>query len=360
MQVKSVTQNFSSLHLFPLNNYLSKISVDFSHPSESIILIDTSGKITYINQAFSEFSGYSRDEITGLNFGSMLPGKISGYFYENLREKILSGIDWIDCLELRKKNGNLEIVKMEITPVKNEKLEVTQFIITRKGTSYCSEEEKKISGLVKLGYFGNIFCSLMHELKSHFALIKMNFNLLKPSNDSEKTIYSIIERDLERVNKLFFNFSQLSKDKEPEIIGLNVHNVIDYSYSSAQSLHMDKTISFINNVEPVIIQGDYQKLKCVFKNLIENAMDAIENTGEIELCSKKSKGYFYIYIKDNGTGIKNCDKIFEPFYTTKSNGTGLGLAIVKKIIEEHKAAINLLKCRDGRTVFEIKYPYKIE
>lgn len=360
MQLESVTQNSNSLHLFPLNQYISKMSFDLAHPAELFILVDSCGNITYINPAFLEFSGYSRDDLIGLNFRSLLSEKVSCYFYEKLLVKVLSGMEWKGRLELKKKSDELEIIQLTISPIRDKNQDVTQCIITKSGTVDSSKEEKQISGLVKLGYFGNIFCSLMHELKSHFALIKMNFNLLKPANTSEKAIYSIIERDLERVNKLFLNFSQLSKDKEPEIIELNIHNVIDYSYSSIECLHKDKTIKFTNNVEPVVIKGDYQKLKCAFKNLIENAMDAIDNTGEIKLWSKKNKKYFYLYIMDNGTGIKNCDKIFEPFYTTKPNGTGLGLAIVKKIIEEHKAMINLVKCKDRQTVFEIKYPFRVK
>ena len=355
MQVNSLSQTADSPNYFPLNQYNAGTSIDISQKSQSIILMDINGNILYINPAYSENSGYSQEEALELNLKSIISGRITNNLYLKLWEIILEGKEWNSYLEFKKKNGILEMSRVSVFPVKNITDEITHFIIVKNGISELGEQEKQINNLLKLGYFGNIFCSLMHELKSHFALIKMNFSLLKPATN-EKSIYSIIDRDLERVNRLFVNFSQFSKDKEPEIIDLNIHNVIDYSYPQMLSLSREKSIKFVNDVEPIVIKGDYQKLKCVFKNLIENAIDAIEVQGEIEVWSKTTEDSLTIYFKDNGIGIKNCDKVFEPFYTTKSNGTGLGLAIVKKIIEEHKGVINLIKCMPGETVFEIKYP----
>jgi PAS domain S-box-containing protein len=359
MHTETYLQAANSLLFFPLNQYISNMSIDIPPKSESIILMDAKGNIEYINPVFSKISGYSAEEANELNFKKVVSDEVTEYNLMNLWNTILSGKEWNGNLPFKTKNGEVELFRTTISPVKNKTGKVAHFIIIKSPITELGEDEKKIINLIRLGYFGNLFCSLMHELKSHFALIKMNFNLLKPSSISERNIYSIIDRDLERVNKLFLNFSQLSKNKDLELIELNIHNVIDYSFSSVVPLLQNKKIKFSNNVEPFLIKGDYQKLKCVFRNLIENAIDAIESAGEIEVWSKKGRGYFIIYFKDNGIGIKNCDKVFEPLYTTKANGTGLGLAIVKKIIEEHKGVINLSKSQEGETIFEIKYPLYI-
>jgi len=358
MQAKPYVLGTKQLISFPTKENISRLSLEIAPRIQSVLIIDIDGNILYINREFSETSGYSPEEAIKLNFKNIVSEKIEGFTYVNLWNTIISGKEWRDNLHFKNCNGDIELSKTIISPVKSRAGEITHFIITRNVVKEKSEQAKKINNLVRYGYFGNLSCSLMHELKSHFALIKMNFNLLQPAAESEKKVYSIIDRDLERVNKLFNNFSQLSKDKELEFIDLNIKDVIEYSFSYAKQLQYNKRISFINNVESCVIKGDYQKLKCLFKNLIDNSIDAIEESGEIKTWSKREDGFLLIYFKDNGCGIRKKDKLFEPFNTTKANGTGLGLAIVKKIIEEHNGKINLLKSKKGNTVFEIKYPYK--
>ncbi|MGA7722094.1 MAG: PAS domain-containing sensor histidine kinase [Ignavibacteriaceae bacterium] len=356
MLAKSFSQAVNSFPFFPTNQDIPNQPLDVPRKTESIILIDKEGNIEFVNQVFSEGSGYSVEEALNLNFNSIISEKNMEFLYKKVWDAISSGKEWNGKLQFKNKGGGSDLFETTITPIKNKSGEIVHFIITKNIVDESRDKSKEIDNLLKLSYFGNIFCSLMHELKSHFALIRMNFNQLKPSSASEKNVYSIIDRDLERVTKLFFNFSQFSKVKEMELIELNIRNVIEYSFASIKTLLQDKKIKFTNNVEPSVIKGDYQKLKCLFKNLIENAIDAIEKEGEIVVSSKKDDKYLNIYFKDNGIGIKNCDKVFEPFYTTKSKGTGLGLAIVKKIIEEHKGMINLLKFKEGETIFELKYP----
>ncbi|MDR3626998.1 MAG: HAMP domain-containing sensor histidine kinase [Ignavibacteriaceae bacterium] len=356
MQAKISLKPVNPLRIFPLNQYINNLSLDINTKSEAVILMDKQGNIEYINHVFCEDSGFKLEKGKCLNFREIVSEKITQNTLLRLWNTILSGKEWKDILHFKKRNGDVEVSMTTISPIYNKSGGITHFIITKNVSTENAEQGQKINNLIKYSYFGNIFCSLMHELKSHFALIKMNFNLLQPKSVEEINICSIIGRDLERINKLFSNFSQLSKDKELELIDLNVRDVIDYSYTSVEPLLRDKKISFINNVEPLIIKGDYQKLKCLFKNLLNNSIDAIEENGEIKIWSKKANDYHLIYFKDNGSGIKNYDKIFEPFYTTKSNGTGLGLAIVKKIIEEHNGVINLIKSKKGETIFEIKYP----
>ena len=96
---------------------------------------------------------------------------------------------------------------------------------------------------------------------------------------------------------------------------------------------------------PLIIKGDPVSIRQVVHNLLINALEAIENKGQIDIYLSKVQKNYSDYIEmscyDNGPGIneEHLEKIFEPYVTTKAKGTGLGLAIVKKIIEEHGGAI---------------------
>ena len=115
-------------------------------------------------------------------------------------------------------------------------------------------------------------------------------------------------------------------------------------------------IQLINNIDNIKITGDYLKLQSLFINIIENSIDAVSGKGIIEIWADKEAEFYSIYIKDNGTGVTQKERIFESFFSTKPNGTGLGLSIVKKILELHKGEIILASSKPGETIFKLNFP----
>jgi len=105
------------------------------------------------------------------------------------------------------------------------------------------------------------------------------------------------------------------------------------------------------------INCDARKIEGVLSNMINNAVQALDGKGEIDIETKSDSEFFTIKIKDSGPGIsdENLDKIFEPMFTTKTTGTGLGLVICKSIIEQHGGTISVT---NKPTTFTIKLPVK--
>ena len=99
----------------------------------------------------------------------------------------------------------------------------------------------------------------------------------------------------------------------------------------------------------------------MFINLFDNAQDAIENEGHIEVITRLSKQNKSVRIdfSDNGVGIPPSDreKLFLPYFTTKKRGTGLGLAIVNRIIVDHNGSIEARNNFPKGTIFSIEIPY---
>jgi len=107
------------------------------------------------------------------------------------------------------------------------------------------------------------------------------------------------------------------------------------------------------------VEGDPRKLKQVFLNLVKNAMEAMKDGGAIRVSASPSDDLVEIKVADEGHGIseKDKDKLFTPFFTTKSKGTGLGLCVVKRIVEQHKNGSISLESEEGRgTVFTVRLP----
>jgi len=108
------------------------------------------------------------------------------------------------------------------------------------------------------------------------------------------------------------------------------------------------------------VLGAASELQQVFLNLVVNAGQAIEGPGRIGVETLEEDGAVLVRISDDGCGIppEDCDRIFDPFYTTKpvGMGTGLGLAISFQILESHDAEIRVDSAPGRGTLFEIRFP----
>jgi signal transduction histidine kinase len=112
--------------------------------------------------------------------------------------------------------------------------------------------------------------------------------------------------------------------------------------------------------EKVHVFSDHSQLLRMLTNLLENAKQALPATldGLIEVCLETTDGHALITIRDNGHGISEevAQRIFQPYFTTKSSGTGLGLAMTKKIIEFWKGSI-WFESEEGKgTTFFVQLP----
>jgi nitrogen-specific signal transduction histidine kinase len=110
------------------------------------------------------------------------------------------------------------------------------------------------------------------------------------------------------------------------------------------------------------VRADADKLRQVFSNIIDNAIDAMESTtGERRLefaIQNNGAGMAAVRIRDNGCGIADdkIAKIFNPFYTSKTNGTGLGLGVAKKVIDSHRGTIEVHSQVGHGTEFVLAIP----
>ena len=115
-----------------------------------------------------------------------------------------------------------------------------------------------------------------------------------------------------------------------------------------------------------VISFDREQIHRVLKNLIENAIKAVEDRGEgtvaVSTRVLKNLGVVEINVSDEGMGVpvEHRERIFEPYYTTKEKGMGLGLAITKRIIEEHGGVIFYRENRPRGSVFSVRIPVDID
>ena len=111
------------------------------------------------------------------------------------------------------------------------------------------------------------------------------------------------------------------------------------------------------------ISADPEQMRDVVLNLLLNAIEAVEeNTGKIDIQTEMdiNSKQVALHVADNGKGLEDTDRIFDPFYTTKPNvGTGLGLAIVQKVIHNHHGTIKVQSLPAKGTTFTVRLPIAV-
>lgn len=226
------------------------------------------------------------------------------------------------------------------------------FIFGIVGFLILSRLETTLSKMEELEKWQFITRILLHEIKNPLASIKgFTQYLQKKCEDKtfEKSLTLIFKETL-RIENLLKELSNYTFSKASELKLIELVNLIIEVVESFKLQYEEAKIKIKAENKPFEIKADPEKLKSILTNLIDNALFASLEAGEIEVevCVKEEKEHYIIEIKDRGKGIDKhiLPRIFEPFFTTKSRGTGLGLAIVKKFCDEMGIKI-YLKSREG-------------
>lgn len=232
----------------------------------------------------------------------------------------------------------------------------------------------------ELGFLGNIFnlmqknireneqklkelsAAVAHEIRNPLNSISLYLGLLKRQPEIEiQNIANVekIQNEIEILNNIVEEFLVFSRHSAVNKTKFNISELIVESLFLAKAKIEEQNIEIGVKISPddLAIEGDRTQLKRALLNLFINAIQAMDNNGVLKIYSYKNERTF-IEIIDNGKGIedKHLDKIFNPFFSTRSNGTGLGLAIVKNIITQHNGTIVVKSVLGQGTKFIIDLP----
>lgn len=224
--------------------------------------------------------------------------------------------------------------------------------------------ENRVQQSEKMAAVGQLAAGIAHEIRNPLASISGSVEMLQGDSsrtEDEKKLMSIVIKEIDRLNKLITEFLDFARPQDIRLMEMDVSQLMKDLIEEVQFIPNVKDIVFDVDIVPQIkIQGNRDKLKQAFLNVIINAVQALETKSikKIAIYVKKSGDQATVSIEDTGSGIdeKVIKKIFEPFLTTKSKGTGLGLAVVHSILTAHKAAVDVKSVKGEGTTFVISFP----
>jgi signal transduction histidine kinase len=224
----------------------------------------------------------------------------------------------------------------------------------------------------QLFLLGEMSGGLAHEIKNPLAGVKALLEVLSTDAAIPAEDQTLLKKSIEQIKKieaLLKSLLNFARPPRPQLVAVDVNGVLESTISLAQRLPVftsadGKGIKIVKFLDPRIwaIMADPLQLQQVFMNLIVNAAEAMPQGGMVTVRTSYDVAscVLQIAVSDNGEGVDPgiVDKIFQPFYTTKSKGTGLGLAITKRLIEQHGGTIRAENNPERGVTFLVTLPVK--
>lgn len=217
---------------------------------------------------------------------------------------------------------------------------------------------------------GELAGGLAHEIKNPLAGVKATVEVLAadPNTPAEnRDALTKASESIRRMEVLLKGFISFARPPAPRLAVMDVHGVLDSTIGLAKQHPLfgrgrPEQVTIEKNFDPEMpaVNADPVQLQQVFLNLLLNAAEAMPEGGTVTVTTSydAGSGTLAVRVNDTGGGVDERvrDKIFQPFFTTKSKGTGLGLSISKRLVEQHGGDIRVEESGSGGTTFRITLP----
>lgn len=242
------------------------------------------------------------------------------------------------------------------------------FFSVRRAVERTRELEKRAMHSERLAFVGTLAGGLAHEIKNPLSTLNINLQLLiedvqSMTGENSKKVHMkirVLQREVQRLEAILNDFLRFARGEKLELADRDINEVVDEVVDFVTPEIKQKNIVILKSYDASLppCRLDSNLIKQAILNVIINAVQAMENGGELMIRTSVNKKNIQIDITDTGTGIPKdiIDKIFLVYFSTKKTGTGLGLPTAKRIIEEHKGTISVQSEEGKGTNFSIRLP----
>jgi PAS domain S-box-containing protein len=335
-----------------------------------ILVLDTAGLISYANRRCYE-AGYQEGELIGHrlvewveashreDFDAALETTANGQQVENLE------------LRVRRSDGSMGHFSISLSPMRDEQNAVNSVVVVMTDITDAALLQAKLAHSEKMATIGRLVSGVAHEVNNPLAAILGFTDLLLENPEvpvSAREDLQIILQETQRTKDIVQDLLSFARQRPVQRELVQVNHILRQTIKLRSYDFASHGVEVVEDFEETLASamGDSQQLQQVFLNILNNAYDAVQDAGQrgrIRIHTRRQAEMIEVAISDNGTGIIDAQRIFDPFYTTKQTGkgTGLGLSICYGIVRAHGGEIQCWNNEAGAgSTFVVRIPVATE
>ena len=302
--------------------------------NDMMFITDTGEKIIYANQAMIKALGMDEEALYSKRLSDLIMPRTSDAGREEHKEETDPENEVVWISKSRQKIYG-ELVTSAVVNDKNE-------FVGLQGVFRDITERKKISESRRLAQLGRLMADVAHEVKNRLMAIMSIAEFILLDSDENTEIaqdMKLVHEECRTMDDFVRQMLNFSKPSKGVYVETDIHSVLDTVLKLIAKSLKRSQIHVKTNYDKSApsVRIDEKQMGEVFMNIIQNAQEAMQKGGTIEIHTHRAADGIQIDIKDDGAGISEevMNKIFDPFFTTKETGTGLGVSACYGIVKAH-------------------------
>jgi two-component system, sporulation sensor kinase E len=346
----------------------------FNSIQEGIIVTDSKGRISYLNNAACQLFGLEAED----SLGKRLDERVRGLDWNALsRESAVSRdmeifyptnrfINFYSVPLVIERQSSDDKVDNRNTEHSGER--VGHAIILRDITESRRTEQQTIES-ERLNALTLLAAGVAHEignplnsLNIHLQLIEREARKLNGAKGAElQESVEVARAEINRLDSIISQFLRAIRPTRPQLRPENINSIVEETVRFLTPEIKDRDIVVEQELRSdlPLLEIDRDQMKQAFYNVIKNSFEAMKSRGILRIRTDMDESHVIVRFTDTGGGIsaENLSRVFEPYFTTKTSGTGLGLLIVRRIVREHGGELSVESSEGKGLTLTIRLPH---
>ena len=332
-----------------------------------IQISDANGTMIYVNPAFEKVTGYNNTELIGKNPNILNSSKHSKEFWSGVWKHIISGKVWVGKIENRRKDGSPFFTELVISPIVDSHGKIVGYLGAHRDITEQIILEQQLVRSQRMESIGTLAAGIAHEVGNPLTAISSLVQVIQRTSTDEfaKEKLELINSQVNRITRIIRELVDFSRPSTHVVKPTNINRIVKEALNIVQYGKKVKDITFALDLDEHLpeIAAVPDQIVQVFINILMNAVDSLdERRGTITVHSRKNEHAVEVIVHDTGKGIESSalEKIFEPFYTTKTTGqgTGLGLWVSYGIVKSFGGDVFVESIPEKGSTFTVSFPWK--
>jgi two-component system sensor histidine kinase HydH len=325
-----------------------------------LLALDHQGKIAAFNRGAESILHLSAPRVIGQAADRIIPAELLDEINHSKNQA-----DVIEKeIECKMADGNMIPLEIGASSLNDENGLFLGNVLLFKDLTEVRTLRREVARSQRLASVGRLAAGVAHEIRNPLSSIKGFATYFKeryPDRPEDQQTADIMIQEVDRLNRVVGQLLEFARPISIEPKAISLDALLNDAVRLIEDRAAGKNISVKTRKNAQIDTAwvDADRINQILLNLFLNAIDAMENGGELNVeISSGDSGEICIAVSDTGSGIspQHLSRVFDPYFTTKSTGTGLGLAIAHNVVEAMGGRIYVESQKDRGTTFTITLP----